>query len=302
MKSSKQASPFIKWAGGKSRLAPTIEESMLERIDIQGIDTYIEPFVGGGSFFFYLTQKYYFKKKIICDVNEQLINLYKVIKNKPYELIEQAAKLQNEYNLLEGLEYKSIYYYDVRKRFNESITSNIVELNVLQATDFLFLNKIGFNGLYRVNKKGLFNVPFGKRETASLFNSENIIAVSEVLLDTTILHCDYQETIKYVSDKALYYLDPPYRPLSTSSSFTSYAKSDFNDTNQIKLAEFCHEVDKQGAKFLLSNSDPKNSDIEDNFFDTLYSNYQIKRINASRMIGAKSASRGKVSEILVVNK
>ena len=155
--------------------------------------------------------------------------------------------------------------------------------------------------MYRVNLKGKFNVPFGKREKASLFKEDNILGVSELLQGVTIQHSNYDETLEYVDNKTLVYFDPPYRPLSTSSSFTSYAKSDFNDDSQIKLADYCKKIDKLGAKFALSNSDPKNSSLDDNFFDELYKEFSISRVYAKRMIGAKTASRGKVSEILVTN-
>lgn len=292
----------IKWAGGKSKLAPVIEEKILENVSIDKIDTYVEPFLGGGSFFFHMVQKYNFKNIVISDINEELINLYKVIQKKPKKLMESAAELQDKYNSLSDLEEKSEFYYLVRNEYNESIMNELKdEFDVEQAVSFLFLNKVGFNGLYRVNLKGKFNVPFGKREKASLFKEDNILGVSELLQGVTIQHSNYDETLEYVDNKTLVYFDPPYRPLSTSSSFTSYAKSDFNDDSQIKLADYCKKIDKLGAKFALSNSDPKNSSLDDNFFDELYKEFSISRVYAKRMIGAKTASRGKVSEILVTN-
>lgn len=292
----------VKWAGGKSKLAKVIEEEILKTVDIDKIDTYVEPFFGGGSFFFYMNQKYQFKNKIIADINFELINLYKVIQQKPDKIMSYMDVLQNDYNKLDNLELKSAYFYAIRDDYNKSIMAGVQsELDVIQAAYFLFLNKVGFNGLYRVNMKGLYNVPFGKKETATLYKKSNILGVSRLLADVIILNCSYEGTIDYANENTLFYLDPPYRPLSNSSSFTSYAKSNFNDSNQKELAHFIDNIDMLESKFALSNSDPKNQDAEDNFFDDLYSNYNIRRIFANRSIGAKSNSRGKVSEILVTN-
>lgn len=294
--------PIVKWAGGKSKLATIIEEKILESTDLSKIETYVEPFIGGGSFFFYLAQKYEIKNKIISDINAELVNLYKVVQQIPENLIENANSLQKEYNEINSLEAKKEFFYRIRTRYNETIENmENLDLDVEQAVLFLFLNKVGFNGLYRVNSRGLYNVPFGQREKANLFKESNILGVSELLKDVKILNCGYDKTIDFAQDKSFFYFDPPYRPLSDSASFTSYAKSSFNDEDQIKLAEFCKLIDAKGARFALSNSDPKNHDLEDNFFDELFQDFRISRISAHRMIGAKAISRGKVSEILVIN-
>ncbi|EPF4525386.1 DNA adenine methylase [Enterococcus faecalis] len=293
---------FVKWAGGKSKLAPIIEKKIIESISLDDVDTYVEPFLGGGSFFFYMIQKYNFKNKIISDINWELINLYKVIQLTPEEFIVKLDEIQDNYNNLQDLEEKSEFFYSVRKEYNDVLlNSNKGDIDIKQAVNFLFLNKLGFNGLYRVNLKGLYNVPFGKREKASLYNKENILGVSSLLSDVKILNCEYEKTFEYASRNTLFYFDPPYRPLSSSSSFTSYSKSSFNDNNQIELANFCKKIDRQGAKFALSNSDPKNNNSNDNFFEDLYREFNINRIYANRMIGAKIMSRGTVSEILVTN-
>ncbi|EGO2798652.1 Dam family site-specific DNA-(adenine-N6)-methyltransferase, partial [Enterococcus faecalis] len=255
---------FVKWAGGKSKLAPIIEKKIIESILLDDVDTYVEPFLGGGSFFFYMIQKYNFKNKIISDINWELINLYKVIQLTPEEFIVKLDEIQDNYNNLQDLEEKSEFFYSVRKEYNDVLlNSNKGDIDIKQAVNFLFLNKLGFNGLYRVNLKGLYNVPFGKREKASLYNKENILGVSSLLSDVKILNCEYEKTFEYASRNTLFYFDPPYRPLSSSSSFTSYSKSSFNDNNQIELANFCKKIDRQGAKFALSNSDPKNNNSND---------------------------------------
>ena len=209
----------IKWAGGKSKLAPVIEEQILQNLTMESIDTYVEPFLGGGSFFFYMTQKYNFKNIIISDINAELINLYKVIQQQPKSLIDGAQKIQDTYNDLNNLEQKADFFYDIRTKYNNSIISDKqLQLDITKAVYFLFLNKVGFNGLYRVNSQGLYNVPFGKREKAVLFKESNILGVSELLKDVQILNCDYDETIEFASKNSLFYFDPPYRPLSDSSS------------------------------------------------------------------------------------
>lgn len=293
------AKPFLKWAGGKHKLAPVIEELLLKKTDMTQIKTYIEPFIGGGAFFFYLCEKYQFSDKVIMDINQELINLYTSIQQDVYGLLARLDVLQLEYNSLETIEDKSAHFYNIRVKYNETIYNENVNL-LEQGSYFIYLNKIGFNGLYRVNKKGFYNVPFGQRKEAVLYNMENMVAVSEVLKDTTIMCGDYKLSKQFANKNSLFYFDPPYRPLSNSSSFNSYAKSEFNDDTQIELAKFCHEIIKEEAHFILSNSDPKNVSSEDEFFDELYSNYTIERLSVRRMIGAKSSSRTNVSEILVI--
>ena len=298
----KIAGPVVKWAGGKSKLAPVID-GYLEgyKIDISEIDTYVEPFIGGGGMFFYMAQKYEFKNKVISDVNLELINLYRVIKERPVDLMKEMKRLEDEYNALENLEHQSEYYYVIREKFNDNI-KNLVsdDLHVIQAAYFIFLNKTCFNGLYRVNGKGLYNVPFGKRVKVTLYDEDNILAVSAILQNTDILCGDYHDSLRFAGDSTLFYFDPPYRPLSSSSSFTSYAKSNFNDESQKGLAVFCKEIYEKQAKFALSNSDPKNSNEEDDFFDDLYRDFSIERLSVGRNIGAGAATRKKVNEILVI--
>lgn len=296
-----KVTPFVKWAGGKAKLIPQIEQHIFEHLTLDDIDTYVEPFIGGGALFFYLCSKFNIKNKVISDVNKELINCYQVIKENHTKLLAELETIQIFYNSLEDLEEKKEHFYYIRSEFNKNI-QNIEYDKIQQAVYFIYLNKIGFNGLYRVNKKGLFNVPFGQRIKTSLFDKKNIENIAQILKDTTILHGDYQETRQFANKNTLFYFDPPYRPISTSSSFTSYTESSFNDKNQIALKEFCDEIKEQGAKIVLSNSDPIPNDPEDTFFDDLFKSYDIFRIQANRAIGAKGSSRGKVSEILVIGK
>lgn len=292
--------PFVKWAGGKYNLSKTIIDASKELVDFQNFDTYIDPFVGGGGMFFSIAKKYTFNKIIISDINKELINTYIQIRDNLTELVERLSEIQNKYNSLSSLDKKSEYYYKIRKKFNNGIKQN--KQDVIQASLFIALNKLDFNGLYRVNSKGLFNVPFGQKNKVTLFDLDNLKQIKQVLLRAEIYVQDYKECLEYVDSKSLVYFDSPYRPLPNTNSFTSYTKSDFNDEDQTQLAELSRKVKQKGGTFILSNSDPKQVDKNDNFFDDLYSDCIIKRIIAPRVIGSNAKSRGKVSEILVIGK
>lgn len=301
MKYSKAAAkPFIKWAGGKGQLLAQLDEHLPQHLSKYEF-TYVEPFVGGGAMLFHMLQKFpNINKVIINDINPHLITAYKVIKDNPNELIEQLSQLEKDYIILDEEEKKS-FYLDVRNIFNKE------QLNEIERTKFLiFLNRTCFNGLYRVNSKGHFNVPFGKYSNPSICNSENILADSELLngRDTIILQGDYEETIKYIDETqaSFFYFDPPYRPLSTTSSFNSYAKETFDDKEQIRLSEFCKKLNsKLGVKWMLSNSDCSAKNPDDLFFEEIYADFQIHRVYASRSINANPSKRGKLTELLIRN-
>ena len=301
--SNNEAKPVLKWAGGKSKLIPEIESRFPKDIDKE-ITTYIEPFIGGGAVFFHIMNEYKFKKVIINDINKELVLMYKVLKEKPYELIEILERKQNEYNNLNSLEEKSELFYSIREKFNKgkgSISYDIIDIKEIEhASYMIFLNKSCFNGLYRENKKGLFNVPFGKKEKINIFEKANILSASNALQDVIILNGDFEGIERYINDKSFIYMDPPYRPLK-KDSFTDYSREEFNDNSQKRLAELCERIDKVGAKFIQSNSDPKNTDENDEFFDELYKQFKIDRIKAARTINSKGTGRGKVSELLIKN-
>lgn len=292
------AKPFVKWAGGKYKLSSTIIEYSKKRLDFDEYDTYIEPFVGGGGMFFAMASQYNFKNKIISDYNLQLINTYRVIKSNLDELIIQLDSIQDNFNSLSSMDEKKDYYLQLRQTFNNILKSEDI---ILQSSLLIALNKLGFNGLYRVNGKGEFNVPFGQKKVANLYSKNNLENVSQILQDTEIYHLDFRKTIDLVTDKSLVYIDSPYRPLPGTQAF-KYQKSDFNDEEQIELANYCKEIHQKGAAFILSNSDPVQVDPEDLFFDELYSEFEINRIGAWRSIGATASRRGMVSEILVIGK
>ena len=290
------AKPFLKWAGGKTQLLGEIEA----RIPFKKEErfTYIEPFIGSGAVFFWMMRNFpNIEKAIINDVNSDLIQAYKSIQNHFNELTAILFDFEKEYNsLLNEPERRSEVFYQKRAIFNTR-KSSVIE----QSAIFIFLNKTCYNGLYRVNKSNDYNVPQGNYKRPKICNSKNLIAISELLQNVEILNGDYKETLKYSNEKSLFYFDPPYKPISKSSSFNSYAREVFGDKEQIELKEFCDAINQEGKLLLLSNSDVRNSDPKDEFFDTLYQDYKIKRVLAKRRINSNSNKRGFLSELLISN-
>ncbi len=298
------AFPILKWAGGKRQLLPVIHKNLPSEIYKGKITTYIEPFFGGGAVFFSLTNNFTFLSKTILDINKALVFFYKNLRDNVEPLIELLTDIQKTYDSLNDAEREN-YYYNQRDLYNKDI-SHIYSQNTISdwlypSAQLLFLNKTGFNGLYRVNSSGEFNVPFGSYKNPRICDVSNLRASSKALEHSAIIHGDFELSLKEIDHESFVYLDPPYRPLSTTSSFNSYAKESFDDSDQIRLAEFCKSINAIGAKFLLSNSDPKNIDPNDNFFDELYKGFTIKRINARRNINSDGSGRGIVSELLIKN-
>lgn len=281
-KSNQIAKPFLKWAGGKTQLIPEIEKVIPKKFYSKEF-TFIEPFVGSGAVLFWMIENFpNIRKVVINDINKDLTNTYKTIKEQPEKLISILEKLENEYHkLIEKEELKKEYYYEKRSLFNAR-NENIVNQSAL----FIFLNRTCFNGLYRVNKKNEFNVPIGSYKRPTICNKENLIAVSEALQKVTILNSDFEATIEYADENTLFYFDPPYKPLSNTSSFNSYAKEDFNDNEQIRLRDFCKKLNLMEHSWILSNSDVKSKNPKDDFFDDLYSEFNIQRVEAKRRINA----------------
>ena len=291
--------PFIKWAGGKGQLLKEIKK--IYPFENKKIDKYAEPFIGGGAVLFDILTNYDIKKAYISDVNKELINIYKVIQNKAEDLITFLKKFEEDYLPLENEERKEYYiqkreeYNNWKKRYN---AENIEEMG---AALFIFLNKTCFNGLYRVNKKGEFNVPMGAYKKPLICDEENLRNISILLKNVEIICADYTKSENFIDENTLVYFDPPYRPLTETASFTSYTEFSFNDEEQIRLAEFIKTLNSKNIKVILSNSDPKNVNQDDNFFDDLYKGFNIRRIRASRMINSKGSSRGKITELLINN-
>lgn len=294
---NKIAKPFLKWAGGKSQLINDIEKALPRHV-YKDKFTYIEPFVGSGAILFWMLNNFQnLKKAVINDINTDLINTYETIASRPKELISILEILQNEFHGLEGQdEAKKEYYYQKRNLYNKR-----KEEQSGQAALFIFLNRTCFNGLYRVNRKNEYNVPMGSYKRPTICDKQNILAVSNTLQKVEILCTDYEETLSYVDNNTLFYFDPPYKPLSETSSFNSYAKDEFNDGEQIRLRNFCHKLDSLNHTWILSNSDVKGKDTNDNFFDDLYADFKIERVNAKRSINANPEKRGLLKELLITN-
>lgn len=295
---SRVVRPFLKWAGGKSQLINEI--SKYYPFKEGTITKYAEPFLGGGAVLFDILSKYELEEVYINDINAELMNTYAVIRDNVELLIPILDTLQDEFIPLDT-EVRKTYYTKKRERFNEICIGNDMYENVEKAALMIFLNKTCFNGLYRVNRKGQFNVPMGSYKNPLICDKDNLRAVSSKLKNVIIACGDYRQSRDFIDQKTFVYFDPPYRPLSETSSFTSYTESEFSDSEQIGLAEFANEMDKKGAKILISNSDPKNTNPDDDFFDDIYSKHNINRVEATRMINSKSSGRGKIKELLIAN-
>ena len=292
------AKPFIKWVGGKSQLLEEIKEKYPPKIE-----KYCEPFVGGGAVLFDILSSKHPETVLINDINKELINTYSQIKNNCDGMINQLSEIQTIYKT-HTLEENKAYFYEKRQRYNElKVNGNDAE-NLEKAALFIFLNKTCFNGLYRVNSKGLFNVPFNNAKNPLLCDEENLRACSEVLQNVEMRVGDYKECKDFIDSNTFVYIDPPYRPLSQTAAFTSYSENDFSDDDQKTLSIFIKEmITEKHAKVLVSNSDPKNTDVNDNFFDDLYdkNHFQIKRVSAARMINSNAKKRGAINELLISN-
>ncbi len=294
---SEMVKPFLKWAGGKRQL---ISEIMAYYpFEKSKITKYAEPFVGGGAILFDILNKYDLDSIYISDTNFDLINTYKVIRDNIDKLVKELLIIQNEF-LAQNDEERKNYYTKKRDRFNE-LKTNSKKYNIERATLMIFLNRTCFNGLFRVNKNGMFNVPMGRYKNPLICDEVNLRKISKKLKKVEIVYGDYKKSIKFIDENTFVYFDPPYRPLTKTANFTSYTKYDFTDEKQIELSQFIDTINKKGAKIVLSNSDPKNIDENDNFFDEIYSDYNIKRIIANRFISCKGNSREKVKELIIAN-
>lgn len=292
-----RAHPFVKWAGGKGQLLDVLKANLPEGMGTT-ITKYAEPFVGGGALLFALLNEYSFDEVYINDNNKELINVFATIKDNCERLLDELQTLQKEYEKLD-LDEQQAYYYTQRDKFNEFVLSE--ETSIIKAALFIFLNKTCFNGLYRVNKSGKFNVPAGKYKNPLICDKENLMNISKRLRNVIMRSCDYHDVESFADENTLIYFDPPYRPLNVTSAFTSYTENQFNDNDQVDLAKFYKQLSNKGAKVLLSNSDPHNVNYEDNFFDDLYSEFNIQRITAVRLINSKAEKRGNVTELLIKN-
>jgi DNA adenine methylase len=289
--------PFIKWAGGKSQLITQIEKYLPEGFDDMQNTTYIEPFVGGGAMLFYMLSHHdNITQAIINDINLNLITSYRTIQARPESLIDRLTEIQTEYLALDE-EQRRDYFYNKREVFNGDYTNDVENTAM-----FIFLNRTCFNGLYRENSKGKFNVPFGKYANPKICDADTITSDSELLRRVNILHGDYSQVEGHINDgNTFIYFDPPYRPLNATSSFNSYVKEPFNDDEQKRLGAFFAHMSDKGCMVMLSNSDCSAKNSEDRFFEELYADFHIEKVWASRGINANASKRGKLTELLIYN-
>lgn len=294
----KVVKPFLKWAGGKGQLLKEIEHYY--PFDEESITKYAEPFIGGGAVLFDILSKYDLREVYISDINAELINTYRIIRDDIDELIEMLYIMQNTFVPLDT-DKRKVYYMQKRERFNDLKVNGNEDINIEKAALMIFLNKTCFNGLFRVNKKGMFNVPMGSYKNPMICDEKNLRAVSEKLQKVDIVCGDYRKSSEFIDENTFVYFDPPYRPITDTASFTAYTENLFNDEEQIELAKFVDNMHRKGAKIVISNSDPKNSNTEDDFFDNIYSAHKIRRVEATRMINCNSKARGKIKELLISN-
>ena len=289
--------PFLKWVGGKGQLINELEKFL--PVDGEKVLTkYAEPMVGGGALLFSILSKYDFEELYISDINAELINAYIVVRDNIDLLVEKLTEMQSIF-LPMNENGRKYFYYNARDKFNALQLSQ--ETAVDKAALFIFLNKTCFNGLYRVNKKGQFNVPMGAYKNPTICDENNLRNISNALQSVEIVCGDYTLSESFIDNNTFVYIDPPYRPISETSGFTSYNTDVFDDNEQIRLSQYIERIDKVGAKVVLSNSDPKNVNPDDMFFDDLYKSFKIHRVEATRAINSKAEKRGKISELLICN-
>lgn len=293
-----QVKPFVKWAGGKGQLLETLRTFYPKELGTK-ITKYCEPMVGAGAVLFDVLNHYDLKEIVINDSNAELMNVYREIKTNVEALIQLLQQFEKEHLSLSEDKRKE-YYYHQREMYN-ALISQKKNNSTLRAALFIYLNKTCFNGLYRVNRHGAFNVPMGSYKNPNICNIDNLLLVSNKLQSVNILNGDYKDTENMIDEHTFVYFDPPYRPLSKTSEFTSYNETEFNDDNQRELAKYIKALAEKGAKVLASNSDPKNTNPDDDFFDELYKPLEIHRISAKRSINSKKDGRGKISELLITS-
>lgn len=278
-KTIKKAKPFLKWVGGKGQLLEQFESLLPKKYN-----SYFEPFIGGGAVFFSVNPK----KAHINDINETLVNTYSYIKNDVEKLIKSLKKLEKEFQSKDD-ESRKEFYYSLREKYN-----SLPQDDFKRSLYFLFFNKTAFNGVYRENSKGGFNVPIGSYKNPKIVDEENLRAVSEMLSNTKITSGSFADAVKNAKAGDFVYFDPPYHPLSETSSFTSYSKDSFSKDDQIKLRDLFIDLDKKGVYVMLSNSSAP-------FIQEIYSGYRQIPVFANRMINSKADKRGKISEVVIIN-
>lgn len=306
------AKPFLKWMGGKGQLLKEIEKRIPKIVKNNEIEYYYEPFIGAGSVFFYLKNKYEIPQSIISDINPELILTYNVIQKDYKTLIKELKFLKDRYLRLEkDIEKQKDYYNKTRENFNDTLdkidfNSKIKKPHFKRAAQMIFLNKTCFNGMFRVNQKGEFNVPAGRYKNPQIYDENNLYEVHRILNDNVIIKTqDFSETEDYINKKStnentFIYLDPPYRPLNKTSSFTQYYKKNFDDSEQIRLYKYIQRLSKKKIPIMLSNSDSKTKD-NTSFFRNLYQNQNVETVKARRNINSNGKKRNAIDELIITN-
>jgi len=299
-----KAKPFLKWAGGKGQLLDKFKQFYPKQLKQKKIKTFYEPFLGSGAVFFDIAENYELTSAYLYDINEELILTYKVIQKDVSKLLDFLYRYEKNYLKL-NKKQRQEFFYDQRTNYNLqrfNIDYDKYSENwFARAAQLIFLNRTCFNGLYRVNSKGEFNSPVGDYDKPTICDEENLLAVHQVLQIAEIKKADFRQVVRDLKDKSFVYFDPPYRPISKTANFKSYSKQDFSDNEQIELSKLFRELDKRGTKLMLSNSDPKNNNPNDNFFEQIYKDFNIFRVSARRMINSDATKRGTINEIIVTN-
>jgi len=299
-----KAKPFLKWAGGKGQLLDKFKQFYPKQLKQKKIKTFYEPFLGSGAVFFDIAQNYELTSAYLYDINEELILTYKVIQKDVSKLLDFLYRYEKNYLKL-NKKQRQEFFYDQRTNYNLQRFNidydKYSEHWFARASQLIFLNRTCFNGLYRVNSKGEFNSPVGDYDKPTICDEENLLAVHQVLQIAEIKKADFRQVVRDLKDKSFVYFDPPYRPISKTANFKSYSKQDFSDNEQIELSKLFRELDKRGTKLMLSNSDPKNNNPNDNFFEQIYKDFNIFRVSARRMINSDATKRGTINEIIVTN-
>ncbi len=304
-KKKNEIRPFIKWAGGKRVLLGQFERFYPKEL-LQGeLTRYYEPFLGGGALFFHLAERGLLRSAYLSDLNVDLILTYRVVKEHVEELIRWLHSKANHHHSL-STEKQKEHYLSVRKQFNEeaglfSPTREFEEGWIRRAGQFIFLNKTCYGGMFRVNLKGEFNVPFGKHKRPQILDEQNLRKNAELLQIAQLSVRDFSTIEEEIDENCFVYFDPPYRPLSDTAQFTTYQLKGFGDEEQKRLALLFQTLDHRGAKIMLSNSDASNSEKEDFFFQKLYGDFYIHRVSAPRKINSNFGKRGRKSELLITN-
>jgi DNA adenine methylase len=299
-----KAKPFLKWVGGKGQLVSRFASIYPWELLTGQIKNYFEPFLGGGAVFFDVASNYKIKAAKLYDINDELVLTYRVVQRDAGRLMEILSGYRTAY-LNFSSHRRREYFYQMRAAFNlNRINTDYKHYSgswIKRAAQLIFLNKTCYNGLFRMNSKGAFNSPAGDYKNPHIFNEENLLNASRLLSYAEIIKADFKNFNPSNVEGSFMYFDPPYRPISRTAYFTSYVKDEFTDTDQHMLAGLYREMDKRGAKLMLSNSDPRNTNPDDNFFDILYKDYYIRRLPARRLVNSAVTKRGVINELVITN-